>query len=117
MKCVLVIEAKASVLQLRRSILNDKGYKTTGMLTSGESIPEGAFRGISAISLGHSLPLNARCELLAALKSVYPNVPSVALLRRDEQPITIATFNCSADDPVDWLTTVMCACGSGVLNP
>jgi hypothetical protein len=110
MKCVLVIEAKASVLQLRRDILRGEGYKTTGMLTTGESFPEVPVQGISAISVGHSLPWSIRAELIAALKTIFPDVPTVALLRQDEAPLAGATFNYAADNPMQWLRTIDQAC-------
>jgi DNA-binding NarL/FixJ family response regulator len=111
-KKVILIEFSPSLLSIRTDILERQNYEVLGVLGSEESWERQlASPGISALILGHGSPWEHRRDLIERLNSINPDTPIVTLLRRSDSPFPQTAFNCPADNPPLWLTTVDRATG------
>jgi len=61
---------------------------------------------MGVVVVGHGAPWRERESLIGYFRKLLPGIPLVALLRKTDHPFSGADFNCSADNPPLWETTV-----------
>ena len=109
---VILVEFSPSLLSIRAELLERQNYEVVSVLGSEETSERQLdISGISAVIVGHGLSWDQRKELIGLVNAISPNTPIIALLRRSDSPFPQTAFNCPADDPPLWLTTVDLATG------
>jgi hypothetical protein len=108
MGTVLQIEYSASLLSLRRSILEPLGYDVISVLGFSDALNLNLLRHpIGVIVIGHGASWVDRQELICHFREALPGVPIVALLRKSDLGFDGADYNCPGNNPPLWIRTVI----------
>ena len=85
MKRILLIEFSESLLRIRTEILQARNYEVVP-IAGDASLADGLnqMAKVSAIVIGHGASWTDRLKMLTQLTRIFPSVPIVALLRRDD---------------------------------
>jgi hypothetical protein len=111
-KKVLLIEFRASLLNVRTDILKRQNYDVLPILGTEPLTDRFVIENhVSVVVVGHGMAWEQRDELINRLYCIVPETPIVTLLRRSDPPFQKAAFNCPGDDPLLWLATVDRATG------
>jgi hypothetical protein len=109
-RSIVQVEFSSSILRARREILADFGRPVFSLLGADAFAKfDLTSRSVGIVIIGHGATQSIRKELIRHVRSVLPDVPVIALLRRDEQPIESATQNLRADDPLAWVKQISAA--------
>lgn len=110
MTTIIQVEYRTTLLSIREEILQSLGRPILSVLGSKAArVLDLADREIGVVVIGHGAPWSERAELVAHFKSALPKAPVVVLLRVHDEPITLAEYNCRADNPTEWVRTVSSA--------
>jgi len=82
-------------------------YAVHGGAAAKELDLVGASPGV--IVIGHRAPREEREDLVRHFRSIFANVPILALIGRDDSALVGVDYNCPADEPQLWIRTVQMA--------
>jgi hypothetical protein len=107
MTTIVQVEFRESLLSIRDEILQSLGHPVISALGSRAARNlDLSDESVGIILIGHGAPWEERCNLAAHFRKTLPGVPIVASLRRRDQDVSGADYNCPADDPPLWVRTV-----------
>lgn len=101
------VEYSPSLLSTREEILQSLEHPVVSVLGMRAAMDLTlASHSVGVVVIGHGVPWQQRCELIAHFQRTLPGVPVVALLRRSDQTFDEPVLKCPADDPTQWIRFV-----------
>lgn len=103
---ILQIAYDPALLQLRKIMLEKKGYKVVSGLGNQDGIARARSGQFDVIVIGFSASLRLRQEAIRLLRQTCPNVPIVVLQAHSYEKFPDADFATLSEDPESWLEAV-----------
>ncbi len=111
---ILQIGYYPSLLETRRVMLEEDGYRVTSALGNDQGIAMAPAGRFDVIVVGFSTAHSVRTRMVRWLKQHIPDIPVVVLLAHDREDFPDADFTILSESPLTWLTTVRKACAKSL---